>query len=254
MVTVFRWRERQSGEGSRFGVDWAITDRHGGASQGAYSELNLGAGVEDSAEAVSTNRHRLARAFQLHGADLRFMHQQHGAEVVTAGDSAEPPGVDGLVTDRTDVALVVLVADCTPVLLLDRTEGLVAAVHAGRPGMLAGVVPAVLARMQDLGARHLEAVVGPSVCPRCYEVPSEMRDQARQVSAVAPSVSWTGTPAIDVAAAVVEQLHDVDVAVRWLPGCSRESEDLYSHRRDGRHGCTGRYAGVVRLLPPEGVA
>jgi polyphenol oxidase len=55
-------------------------------------------------------------------------------------------------------------------------------------------------------------------------------------------VSWTGTAAIDVAAGVVAQLREGGVAVRWLPGCAREREDLYSYRRDG---VTGRFAGVV---------
>jgi hypothetical protein len=82
-------------------------------------------------------------------------------------------------------------------------------------------------------------------------VPEELRAEAGRVSPCAPSVSWTGTPAIDVAGAVVDQLHRDGVSVRWLPGCSREDEDLYSYRGDGT---TGRYAGVIRLLPPEGAA
>lgn len=250
---MFRWRERVAGEGYRYGVDWAFTDRHGGASQGRYAALNLGVHVGDAPEAVDTNRHRLAHALRLPGTALRFMDQQHGAAVARVGadDDLMPPSADGLVTGSTEVALVVLVADCTPVLLLDRVEGLVAAVHAGRPGMVAGVVPATVSRLRAWGAGELEAVVGPSVCSRCYEVPEELRAEAAQASPSAHAVSWTGTPAVDVAGGVVDQLTAEGVAVRWLPGCSREDEDLYSYRRDG---VTGRYAGVVRLLPPEGAA
>src|SRR5690606_21464239 len=114
-----------------------------------------------------------------------------------------------------------------------------------------GVVPATLAKMQELGARQREAVVGPSVCARCYEVPAEMRDAAASVEPVSAGVSWTGTPAVDVAAGVVAQLTRENVSVRWLPGCTRENPDLYSYRRDGQ---TGRFAGIVRLLPPERAA
>nr|WP_228386262.1 peptidoglycan editing factor PgeF [Ornithinicoccus halotolerans] len=229
-----------------------MTDRWGGASVEPFGELNLGGRVGDTAEAVETNRHRLARALGLHLSDLRFMRQVHSAAVSLASEEeTEPVECDGIVTDRTDVALVVLVADCTPVLLADRTTGVVGAAHAGRVGMMAGVVPATVRRMRALGAEQIEAVVGPSICARCYEVPAEMRDEAADVVPVAASVSWTGTPAIDVAGAVVEQLHAEEVRVRWLPGCSRESPDLYSHRREAP---TGRYAGVVRLLPPEGAA
>ena len=254
---MFTWRERIEPSGDRYGVEWAVTARLGGASQGEYAELNLGGHVGDLPEAVEANRHRLAHELGLRLADLRFMDQQHGCDVaLTAGTRGEgkadtPPAVDALVSDRTDEALVVLVADCVPLLLVDRTEGLVAAVHSGRPGLLSGVVPAALAALRDLGAEQLEAVVGPSVCARCYEVPAPMRDEAARSVPAAVGVSWTGTPAIDVAAGVVSQLADAGVSVRWLPGCTRERDDLYSYRRDG---ATGRFAGVVRLLPPERVA
>jgi hypothetical protein len=179
---------------------------------------------------------------------LLFMNQCHGADVhVVEGPWAGPaPAVDALVTTNPDLALAVLVADCTPVLLADAAAGVAAAVHAGRPGMTSGIVGRALAVMRDLGATTITAAVGPSVCGRCYEVPEAMRLDAARVSAVSATVSWTGTPAVDVAAGVVEQLRSRDVAVRWMPGCTRESTDLYSYRRDGQ---TGRFAGVVRLLP-----
>jgi copper oxidase (laccase) domain-containing protein len=69
-----------------------------------------------------------------------------------------------------------------------------------------------------------------------------MRATAAEVQPVSATVSWTGTPAVDVAAGVVAQLTDAGVPVQWLPGCSRERDDLYSYRRDGT---TGRFAGVV---------
>lgn len=275
---MFFWRERIEPTGGRYGVEWAFTDRHGGSSTQTYGELNLAHHVGDDEAAVDTNRHRLAHELGLRRSDLRFMDQRHGCDVAltpgTAGAHrrrlsrgtvvdldthqehrpADPPlvpAVDALIGGSVDEALVVMVADCTPVLLLDRSEGLVAAVHAGRPGMVAGVVPATLARLRELGARSLEAVVGPSVCSRCYEVPVEMRDAAAAVEPTAAGTSWTGTAAVDVASAVVAQLAREDVDVRWLPGCTREDPDLFSYRRDGT---TGRFAGVVRLLAPEEAA
>lgn len=261
---MYYWRERIDPSGDSFGVEWAITDRWGGSSQAEFGELNLALHVGDVEEVVRTNRHRLAHDLGLRLVDLRFMDQRHGCEVAVTpatlaardgrGGSTpalSAPAVDGIVSGATDEALVVMVADCTPVLLLDRREGLVGAVHAGRPGMLAGVVPATLARLRELGACDLEAVVGPSVCPRCYEVPEEMRAAAAAVEPTSAAVTWEGTPAIDVASGVVAQLAREGVSLRWLPGCTREDPALFSHRRDGR---TGRFAGVVRLLPPEQVA
>jgi len=229
---VFAWHEDRSG------VVRAVTDRSGGVSRGRYSGLNLGLHVDDDPDAVSANRARLTERL---GRPVVYMDQCHGAEVaVVDGVPDVAPSCDAVVTRSTEVALAVLVADCVPVLLSG--GGVVAAVHAGRPGLVAGVVPRTLAVMRELGAGEVDAVVGPSVCGRCYEVPAEMRDTAARVEPVSATVSWTGTPAIDVAAGVVAQLRAGGVEVRWVPGCSRERDDLYSYRRDGR---TGRFAGVV---------
>ena len=208
-------------------------------STGPYAGLNLGAHVADDPAAVSRNRQLLEERL---GRPVVYMDQCHGAGVaVVDGLAALPPRCDAVVTRSTEVALAVLVADCVPV-LLSGSGGVVAAVHAGRPGLVAGVVPAALATMRDLGAGAIDAVVGPSVCGRCYEVPAEMRDAAAAVAPVSATVSWTGTPAVDVAAGVVDQLRAWGAAVRWLPGCARERDDLYSYRRDG---ATGRFAGLV---------
>jgi copper oxidase (laccase) domain-containing protein len=114
--------------------------------------------------------------------------------------------------------------------------------------MMRGIVGLAVDAMTDLGAGSISAVVGPSVCGRCYEVPEEMRAQAARVSPVAAGISWRGTPAVDVAAGVVDQLRARSVEVQWVRGCSRESEELFSYRRHRR---TGRFAGVVRLLEED---
>jgi len=239
---VFFWRAR-SGP-----VDWAFTDRDGGVSAGAYGSLNLGGHVGDDPAAVVENRQRLAVSMGRSREELLFMNQCHGAEVVVV-DGPWPdggaPAVDGLVTTTPNLALAVLVADCAPVLLADPVAGVVGAVHAGRPGMTTGIIDRAVVVMREAGARDITAAVGPSVCGRCYEVPAQMRDAAAAVSPEACAVSWTGTPAVDVAAGVVSQLRANNVAVQWVPGCTRESASLYSYRRDGQ---TGRFAGVVQVV------
>jgi YfiH family protein len=258
---VFHWREQipavtgltgpagpAGPAGPRgLGVDWGFTSTGGGSSVGDFAGLNLGGHVGDDPFAVESNRTLVAGALDVQRDHLLFMNQCHGSQVaIVAGPwEGEPPAVDALVTTSTDLALAVLVADCTPVLLVDRVAGVAAAVHAGRPGMMSGVVGRVVDAMTDLGARSISAAVGPSVCGRCYEVPEAMRAEAAKVSPVAAAVSWGGTPAIDVAAGVVDQLSARSVAVQWIRGCSRESQELFSYRRRQR---TGRFAGVVRLL------
>lgn len=235
---MFFWRD------SGGTLDRAITDRRGGSSVAPFDEFNLATHVGDAARAVRANRQVLATTLDLPAERLVFMNQVHGAEVLVVDEpwTQPPPPGDAVVTTATDLALVVLVADCVPVLLADARAGVIAAAHAGRPGMIAGVVGRSVSAMRDLGARTVEAVVGPSVCPRCYEVPASMRDDAAAVAPVSAAVSWQGTPAVDVAAGVVEQLRACDVAVTWLPGCTREHPDLYSYREQRE---TGRFAGIV---------
>lgn len=242
--------------GTEDGLVRAFTDRSGGVSQGVYDGLNLGGHVGDDPERVRANRELVEQAT---GLRLVLADQVHGAEVLHVTDEVlrrepSPTGgvgtADAMVTDLPGLGLGVLVADCTPVLLHDLDVPLVGVAHAGRPGMLAGVVPALVAAMRDLGAGRLEATVGPSVCGRCYEVPAQMRDQAADAAPAAVAVSWTGTPAIDVAAGVVAQLTAAQVPLTWVPGCAREDRRWYSHRRDG---VTGRFAGVVgRREDPRG--
>ena len=235
---MFFWRDDLGG------IRRAFTDRSGGVSEPPYAGLNLGGHVGDSFDAVRENRVRVAGEIGVDPGRLVFMDQCHGSDVAVVTERPSGPlPVDGVVTAEAGLALAVLVADCTPVLLSDARAGVVGAVHAGRPGMTKGVVAQAIAAMRDLGATEVAAVVGPSVCGRCYEVPAEMRDAAAAVSPEASAVSWTGTPAIDVAAGVVAQLRGTGVEdLTWVPGCAREDTSLFSYRRDGT---TGRFAGVI---------
>jgi YfiH family protein len=241
---VFHWRRTISPAGSDGSViEVGFTGRSAGVGAAPWQGLNLGGHVGDDPGQVEANRAALAESLGVSRERLIFMNQVHGTEVVEVdgpwpGAAAE---ADAVITRATGLALAVLVADCVPVLLHD-PAGLVAAVHAGRPGMTAGIVPLVVERMRRLGAEQLAAVVGPSVCGRCYEVPAAMAEQAAATAPSALTRSWTGTAAIDVAAGVVEQLAGDGVVVEWIPGCTREHADLYSYRRDGR---TGRFAGVI---------
>jgi YfiH family protein len=235
---VFFWRNDVDG------LRRAFTDRSGGVSEGAYAGLNLGGHVGDSSAAVHENRTRLASELGVDLERLVFMDQCHGTDVAVVTEKPQGPlVVDAVVTAEPDLALAVLVADCTPILLSDVDAGVIAAVHAGRPGMTRGVVPRAISAMRELGASRVSAVVGPSVCGRCYEVPLDMREDAAAASPESRTVSWTGTPAVDVAAGVVAQMRDEGVHdLTWVPGCAREDDSLFSYRRSGT---TGRFAGVI---------
>ena len=143
---------------------------------------------------------------------------------------------------------MVRAADCVPVLLVDEALPVVGAVHCGRPGLLAEVVPHTVSAMREQGAERLTAWIGPHVCGRCYEVPAEMQEAvARAVPAARATTSW-GTPSVDLGAGVRAQLEADGVTVVDVSRCTRESTDLFSYRRDGA--AAGRHAGLVRLVGP----
>jgi YfiH family protein len=230
-------------------ADLAFTDRYGGVSAPPFEELNLSVSGPDDAAATGENHRRLLADFAP-GDVLCDLYQVHGAEVALAcAPWLERPHADGVVTTTPGLTLMVRAADCVPVLLVAAREGVAGAAHCGRPGLVAGVVPATVTAMHDQGAGRIEAWIGPHVCGRCYEVPAPMREEvAASVPASFAETSW-GTPSVDLGAAVRAQLEQLDVVVHDASRCTRESDDLYSYRRDGDR--SGRQAGLVRLGTPR---
>ncbi|TLQ46534.1 peptidoglycan editing factor PgeF [Streptomyces marianii] len=232
------------------GAHFAFTDRWGGVSAAPYDELNLGGAVGDDHVAVRTNRELASGRLGIDPGLVVWMNQVHGRDVaVVDGPWTGPdiPAVDAVVTSRRGLPLAVLTADCTPVLLADPVAGVVGAAHAGRPGMVTGVVPAAVEAMVRLGAEpsRIAARTGPSVCGRCYEVPETMRAQVAEAEPAAWAETSWGTPAVDVAAGVHAQLEALGVRDRSAsPVCTLESGDHFSYRRDRT---TGRLAGYVWL-------
>jgi len=233
----------------RVGVGVAVSDRHGGVSTAAWASLNVADHVGDDDGHVEENRRRLLAAAAPTSAALVTMRQVHGADVVVVEDPNEHPEADAIVTRTPGLVLTVMVADCTPVLLWDRRGQCVAAVHVGRRGLAAGVLPAAIATMTAHGARadRLTAAVGPGICAEHYEVPAGMRDEVADQVPAARAATSSGSPALDIRAGVLDQLHKAGLR-QWMvmPQCTAESPDYYSHRRDG---VTGRFAGLVWLEP-----
>jgi polyphenol oxidase len=242
---VFAFRD------SRGRVEVAFTDRHGGVSDGPWESLNLGTSNGDDPERVAHNLELVASKFDLDPSRLVRMSQEHGDRVRTVtGRPDEIPIVDGLVTSSPDLGLLVRAADCVPVVLADPDTGVVGVAHAGRPGLVVGIVASTVARMHAAGARSIVAWLGPRVCGACYEVPEPMRSDVADVVPDAWATTSWGTPAVDVGAGVASQLRGLDVEVIDLMDsdaalCTRESSDLFSYRRQGQR--SGRLGGLVRI-------
>ena len=227
-----------------------FTTRRGGVSAAPYEALNLSGGVGDLPGAVERNRdlvrgacgdgsHAVTWMRQVHGSAVRQAHPRPGPETLAEADAQ--------FTDVPGLPLGVLAADCAPVLVADGQARIIGAAHAGRAGLAAGVVPALLSAMTAAGAApsRMSAVLGPMICGACYEVPGQLRDQVDRAAPGSGCVTRTGSPGIDIRAGLEAQLTAAGVRkVTSDRRCTAESPELYSYRRDG---LTGRFAGVVWL-------
>ncbi|CAB5027860.1 unannotated protein [freshwater metagenome] len=242
-------------------VIWAATGRFGGHSLPPFDELNLADYVGDEAGRVQRNRQVAAASIGLTATDLVLMQGVHGANVVVVEQGSpqlgEAPGFDALVTKTPGVGLVALAADCVPIVLADVANQVIGAVHCGWRGLAAGVVPAALAQMYDLGADQVHAVIGPSICANCYPVPPqrvfELNASLSEPVAAAACPKSSGVEremavaCIDVGAGARAQLAESGVTAITLAGCTAHSDGLFSYRRDGQ---TGRQGMLIRLDDP----
>lgn len=229
-----------------------FTTRRGGASAGPYESLNLGATTGDDAGAVRRNREEVARAMGFDHGRAAALTQVHGANVVTVGApggggtfTGSLDGIaegDALVTREPGVALCAMGADC-PVILVWHTEGrVVAAVHAGWRGIVAGVIGEAI-RAMGVPPSELSATVGPHVGTCCYPVDSRLRD----TMAEGFGDDVVRGEAVDLGLACRRALEGAGLAgdrIAVDPACtSCDSARFFSYRRDGA--ATGRQAGVI---------
>jgi YfiH family protein len=216
----------------------AFTTRRGGVSTGPYASLNLGLMTDDASVNVEENRRRVCDGVGANPADLAMNRQVHAATVHRANPGRRDREGDGLWSDEPGVPMLKLTADCLPVAVA-RTNGrpALALLHAGRLGLLEGIVEAGVAA---LGEGLSAAVVGPGIGPCCYEVGDDIRDAYR---------SRFGSRAIsgrnlDLWYAAEHVLREAGVtSIERTDICTAcNPDDYFSHRRDG--GVTGRQ-GVI---------
>lgn len=175
------------------------------------------------------------------------MEQVHGTDVADA-DPHREPRADALIVGPGQVGAV-MVADCAPVLIAGTTGEVTmgAAVHAGRPGLLGNIASAAVAELvrRGLAPADLTAVIGPTICGACYEVPEELAAKAEEICPPARCITRWGTPGIDIRSGLVHQLTSLGVRVRHVRACTAEDDRFFSHRGSG--GRTGRCAGVIAI-------
>lgn len=249
---------------TRIGVPHAFTTRRGGVSEGVFASLNFGnPGVlppseRDPAKKILENFSRVLGAIGAPGRAVAQTHQMHGAGVVVlrAGDDARPDGHDpkgdAMVTDDPARVVAVRIADCAPILLSSVDGRVVAAVHAGWRGVVAGVAAAAVKSMQVIVDKPIMAAIGPCIGAAKFEVGEEVAAEFRRLFGDESNVVRRASDAkslVDLRAALRLQLECAGAAeVEQVGGCTVTEASLYfSHRRE--NGVTGRMIGVIGALP-----
>jgi YfiH family protein len=200
-----------------------------------YESLNLAQHVGDDPAIVEANRKKIGPA--------QFMNQVHGDEIVLIDAiSSKVPTCDGLITTTPNLSLAVMVADCIPLLLISKE--VVGAIHVGRAGLVNRIALTAVQKMRSLGAIEIHAVLGPSICGGCYEVPFQMQQDVIAEHPRAFATTRKGTPGLDLSKALIADLVSAGVSYEASTICTLEDQLYFSHRRQNP---TGRFAGVVSL-------
>jgi purine-nucleoside/S-methyl-5'-thioadenosine phosphorylase / adenosine deaminase len=250
-------------------VDVLVTGRSGGVSGGPYESLNLGLHVGDEEAHVLRNRRLAAEALGCQAGDLVFCEQAHGREVriVTREDRGRGAAAradaiqatDALVTAEPGVGLVVMVADCVPIVLYDPVAHVLACVHAGWRGTVARVGEAAVAAMRSLGSEpgNVIAGLGPAIAPDRYQVGPEVSEAARRglgehAAGQVMAEDGTGKWLFDLWAANRLVLNEAGVpgdAVHVARIPTGSGPGLFFSDREVRP--CGRFAAIARLRPKD---
>lgn len=243
------------------GIRHGFFSRRGGVSSGAYDSLNGGIGSKDAPQLVRQNRALAAAALGLDASQIAGLYQIHGPKVVTA-DPDSRPEADGLVTRQCGLGLMILTADCVPVLLADSKAGIVAACHAGWRGALAGILEATLAAMQEKGAQlaDISCRIGPAIAAASYQIGPDMQAELlagdpQAESRLAPDPATDEKYLFDLPGFVADRAGRA--GLEDIADCGYDtygdSDHWFSHRRATHEAVpdTGRLMALISLAQIE---
>ncbi|KIM11197.1 MAG: hypothetical protein KU37_05990 [Sulfuricurvum sp. PC08-66] len=225
-----------------------FTHRHGGESRAPYASNNLAFHVGDDPDSVTRNREALRASIE--GCEkIVAMNQVHGCEVCHVDTATQAPTADALTTQERGVALMVMVADCTPLLWYDTQNEAIAAVHAGRAGALGNIVASTYETMHaryGSQASHIEVVMGPSIRSCCYAIGPKEVEQTRQKGYDFALLMREGQAYLDIEAILLSQLGALGIThiVRSEVCTACDTQNYFSYRKEG---VTGRFSGVIML-------
>jgi len=241
-----------------------VTTRAGGISRAPYHSLNLGLHTADNPVHVRENRTRLAAETGIAADKFLYANQVHSGDVkvidsaaVESGILAQNPRTDATITALPGICLIVMVADCVPVLLFDPVKKVSAVIHAGWRGTVKHITSNTInAMVNHFGCDPADIIagIGPSIGPCCYEVGAEVKQVAEQSFGTTQGFlvtrEYSSKPHFDLWYANRKQLTDTGVKpenIETSELCTRCNQNtFYSSRASA--GVTGRFAAGICML------
>lgn len=208
---------------------------------------NIAYHVNDKKINVDDNRKKLALKHDFDIKDLFYMNQVHGnnVEIVTKDSSRLIDNCDGLITNEKNLTLMVMVADCIPIVFIDKTEGVIAAVHAGRNSTFQKIVEVTANKMIkefNCDVKNIEVILGPSIQKCCYEV----NDELVQIVKKSFGEEFINNRYIDLQGInkmLLEKLGIYNITIsNTCTKCSKE--DFFSYRKNKK---CGRFSAIVTI-------
>jgi YfiH family protein len=231
---------------------YEMFDRQGGVSTGIFTSLNVGAYVGDEEEAVQENRRRVRESLGI--PFLLSAKQVHGTGIYCLNkpliENTEIDGVDALITDLSDVGLMIQQADCQAVLLFDPVKAVIAAIHCGWRGSVQGILAKVIANMvENYGTvqADLQAVISPSLGPCCAEFVNYRRELPAEFHQFMVRDNYFDFWQISRFQLITAGVSGKNIETTSTCTCC--SDNYFSYRRASRlsGGVTGRNCSVISL-------
>ena len=231
-----------------------FTTKDGGVSRETYSTLNLAFHVEDDDETVNKNHTLLADKLDYDKETVVYMKQIHSdiVHIVSPDDNFQnPPTCDALITNKKNTPLMVMVADCSPILFYDDVKKVIAVAHAGRAGAFKNIVQNVIESFKSHYSSRTEDIlvtIGTSIGQCCYEVGTEIFEETKELNLEYSISKRDDSYYLNVSNILKKQLlnsgvNEENIEISKECSCC-QNNNYFSYRADG---ITGRFAGVIKL-------
>jgi YfiH family protein len=231
--------------------------RYGGISPKPWSSLNMATSVGDTRESVIENRRRITKCLSLQEDSIFDVWQVHSSKVIHAVDSRKldqpHQKADAIITNQTNVTIMMLFADCVPIMIYDPRNNVAALAHAGWQGTVNEVVGETVKSMQekyDCKPEDLVACIGPSICVDHYEIGKDVAEEVERSFEDTEQIliMKDGKIHLDLQNAnrIILEKYGITKIQNSNICTACNTSSWYSHRVE--KGKTGRFAAVITVI------